>query len=63
MDPENARAHFYLGQTYFKQKRLDLAESSLTRAFSLDPEFPGLNYCLGLLYYENMDFDKALSQF
>lgn len=63
IDPENAPANFYLGQTYFKQKRMGLAESHLTLVLSLDPEFPGLNYCLGLLYYETKDFDKALSQF
>ncbi len=63
MDPENVPAHFYLGKTYFQQKRLKLTESHLQKAASLNPEFPGLRYALGLLYYKKMEFETALNHF
>jgi tetratricopeptide (TPR) repeat protein len=38
LDPEDARAHVGLGNTYFDQKRYSEAEASFTRAIQLDPQ-------------------------
>lgn len=38
LDPEDARAHVGLGNTYFDQKRYSDAEASFTRAIQLDPQ-------------------------
>lgn len=63
LDPENARANFYLGQVYVKLDRLDLAEHYFSAALSQDSQVPGLGYALGYLFYQKDNYVKALQQF
>ncbi len=63
LDPENARANFYLGQAYVKLAQPDKAEHYLTTALSLDPQVPGLKYSLGILFYQINDYEQARQKF
>ncbi|MCD6584391.1 MAG: tetratricopeptide repeat protein [Desulfobacteraceae bacterium] len=63
LNPDNARANYYLGQTYAKLDQPDEAEFYLTAAFFLDPQIPGLKYSLGRLFFEKGDYGQALEKF
>lgn len=63
LDPENARANYYLGQAYAKLDQPGEAEFYLTSAFFIDPQIPGLKYSLGILFFEKEDYEQALTKF
>jgi len=63
LNPENARANFYLGQSYARMGQPGEAERYLTSAFSIDPQVPGLKYSLGILFFEKEEYEQALVKF
>jgi tetratricopeptide (TPR) repeat protein len=46
LDPRSARVYQALGENYFAQGRLDLAEDFLHRAAEIDPHQPGVHWSL-----------------
>lgn len=63
LDPENARANYYLGQAYARMEQPGEAEHYLTAALFIDPGIPGLQYALGIVYFEKEAFEQALEKF
>ena len=65
LDSGNASYHHYLGKTYIKSNRLREGEDHLRRAWTLNPQTPGLRYDIGLLDYRlerYRESAEALSQ-
>ncbi len=59
-DPENARVHFNLGQTYLAGGKFDAARTSFEKAVSLDARVQPLAYYnLALLYIKSGEKEKA----
>jgi predicted Zn-dependent protease len=60
--PTDAKAHFYLGELYRKQRRspadVEQAIASYQKAAEHDPSYPEPQYRLGLLYYLYYRSDK-----
>jgi Flp pilus assembly protein TadD len=63
-EPENALAHFNLGAALLLVGKLDEAESSLSRAYSIKgPAMAGTQLMLGQLYHQKRDYQKAVEAF
>ncbi len=41
-DPQRADAYYYLGYTYYKQKKHALAREAFAKAYALDPDYSPL---------------------
>lgn len=65
-EPDNARAHFYLGET-FRQRSEEgdkpKAEQEYQRAIRHDPSYPDPHKGLGLIFYKERDLEKAQNHF
>ena len=56
-------AHFGLGNAYQKKGRPDLAEKEYLKALQVDPSYKQVNLNLGVIYYDNEEFEKAEKHF
>ena len=62
-DPESARAHQILGETYAVLHNTDGAEQEFREALRLRPATPGVHLELGELYSAESQWDKAEKEF
>jgi tetratricopeptide (TPR) repeat protein len=62
-DPESARAHQILGETYAVLHNMTGAEQQFGEALRLRPATPGVHIELGELYAANSQWDKAEKEF
>jgi tetratricopeptide (TPR) repeat protein len=62
-DPESARAHQILGETYAVLHNMAGAEQEFGEALRLRPTTPGVHVELGELYAANSQWDKAEKEF
>ena len=60
-DPENARAHEFLGRTRLALKKVGEAQSELAKADQLSPDNATVKISLARIYLEQRDLDKAES--
>jgi tetratricopeptide (TPR) repeat protein len=70
LHPESAQANYYYAVSLWKQRKspedavpLAQAESLLTHAVQLDPNFGDAYLQLGILHFEHRDMPKAVSDF
>jgi rhomboid protease GluP len=62
-NPNLAEAHFELGQIYFNQQNLPLAEAELKRTVELQPQNSEARFDLGLAYLNDKKMDDAKTVF
>jgi tetratricopeptide (TPR) repeat protein len=55
-------SHYYLGTAYYKSDFYEEAESSLQKAFSIDPTFVGTRVMLVNVYLKQKRLKDALAQ-
>lgn len=58
--PDDAKTHLIFGMYLFKKKKIATAIEQFAESIRLDPESGNAYYNLGLAYFENKDYDKAL---
>lgn len=58
-DPDHGPAYDNLGQIYYRQNKLDLAEENFLKALELKNTMVDSKYYLGLIYEEKDDIEKA----
>jgi tetratricopeptide (TPR) repeat protein len=63
LSPQDAEAHYNLGNTLKELGRLDEALASYTQAITLKPDFAEARYNLGILWFENKKYNLAAEQF
>jgi tetratricopeptide (TPR) repeat protein len=63
VDPQNAKAHFYLGKIYTSTKYYPKAIQAYGRVIKLNPQFSDAFFNLGFIYYSTRDFAKAEEMF
>ncbi len=63
VDPQNVKAHFYLGKIYTASKNYPKAIQSYDKVIELDAQFPDAFFNLGFLHYSTRDFAKAEQMF
>lgn len=63
VDPQNVKAHFYLGKVRTSAKDYARAIQAYDRVIDLDPQFPDAFFNLGFVYYSTRDFAKAEEMF
>ncbi len=66
LDPENARANFFMGETYRCQNNPKLFPEAIwlyNRAIALDPTYADPHKGLGNLHYQARQFDQAAAAF
>ena len=56
-------AHFSLGNAYQKKAQPALAEQEYLKALQADPGYKQVNLNLGVIYYDNEEFEKAERHF
>ncbi|MFC1504632.1 tetratricopeptide repeat protein, partial [Spirochaetota bacterium] len=61
-DPENAKIHYNIGNTYYKKKLYEKAIEEYNKALSTDdPDFQAkIYYNLGNAFYKTSQYDKAV---
>lgn len=63
-EPRFIEGHLVLSQVYMEMGEVNLAIESILKAQSIDKDFhPRAYYILGLLYFSNGEYQKALSSF
>jgi len=63
VQPNSARAHQAMGESYFVVRQMPQAEKEFSDALRLRPEAPGLHLALGLVYVGAAEWAKAEEQF
>src|SRR6185369_14208819 len=63
LDPNEPRAHFYLGNLLKAQKRYSDAEQCFNQAIKLSPDYVDAINSLGLTYFALEQYDEAITQY
>jgi len=58
--PDDAKTHLIFGMYLFKKKKIPSAIEQFNESLRLDPDSGNAFYNLGLAYFENKEYDKAL---
>jgi tetratricopeptide (TPR) repeat protein len=63
LDPNNLKAHYYLGRIYQQKGMIENAISEYKKVIAIDPERKGLYNRLGELYFAQGKINEAISAF
>lgn len=63
LDPNNYRAHYNLGISYFNLNRMERAQNSFEIALKIKPDYKYCLYNIGLIYEEAEMYEQALSYY
>jgi serine/threonine protein kinase/cytochrome c-type biogenesis protein CcmH/NrfG len=63
VDPQNAKAFFYLGKLYTSEQKIPKAIKAYGKATALDPRSPDAFFNLGFIYYSSRDYPEAEEMF
>ncbi len=63
MAPANALYRYWMGKTYLKTERLDLAGEYLKTAWKTDPDILGLDYDLAMWHFKSENYAEAAQRF
>jgi len=62
LDPENAEYRYYMGYAHFAIGGIDLAANSFKQAIELRPDYPAAHCQLGLIYYQQRNWEGAIPE-
>lgn len=62
-NPDISKAHHYLGNIYFMEKKYKEAFQEYSRALSIDPLISSLRHNIGLIYLKDGNYQKAIEAF
>ncbi len=63
IDPENYRAHYNLGITYFNLGNIEKALDSYNKSLKINPDYKYCYYNIGYLYENVGELEKAMDNY